>query len=873
MTATLSTLHRAQHVGFVQRVEVPFGMSIEDIALKTHATLENLTAWVRAPEGHTTEWLEVPRAMWGWIKPKVADAIMFGFRPGNNNILRSVFAIAATVIAAVIAPYLTPIIGTLGAALVTTAITVGAALAANALFPAEAPQVLAGSGSAQQGGFGQDKSSTFRNVDSDSNVLAKEGYLPLVIGKRRLSVPEIAQVRPFLQDGIQSIDRLFALSGAHKLSDIQVDGTPVGDLDSVTTQIIEGFESDPTDTFITKVSNLQSVGEALSSFALDGTSLVDQDTPANSEPRWTRFTTASDNKLEEISIRLRVDSLIKSDSASANVRIPLRLRFRPKGSTGAWTNFPEIHMVGRTTQTVLQEIRIRWDSEFGSSSAVGDVSHEFFYSVPAATSGTLSSGSTGAQWTSDVAFTSSTVRAGRDGVRITMDQDTFAKQEYEFEFKRGAAIDQSGFNAGGYSISGTVHSFFEAYSSGGWRIHSDQSVFPARLTVEFALSLIDRKPCQKPGTCLFALRSVGQSVRNTTTMSERYVWDWDGSGWNTLTTTENPATHFRQLLHDYLTYHGIDTDLIANDEFVAWRAECIAKGYKVSAVLAGETITDAWDQIAAAGFARKKLSDVFGIDWFRDRSNERPVQVFSPRDSTISLEWNHKPQPIGIRAKYQNERLGYRDDELQVSNPIYASERGYDVRTYRSIADPNLAEMRAFFDLLQAQYQTRRVYMIDAALKSMTCDRGNLIGVVTDLVDDSSSGTRISNVLSNTTFEIDQVLPPTPTESLFDSNDLFAEGNLFDVGLQSIALIPTPTGTQEVTVVGVQGRTIRVSPAIDIDDPQDLKGSHIIIGPRERLMRRVIVGEVVRGQEERATLVCVDEAPEIYEQMNARYWQ
>lgn len=870
MTATLSTLHRAQHVGFVQRLEVPVGMSIEDIALKAHATLENLTAWVRAPDGHTSEWIEVPRAMWSWIKPKVADAVMFGFRPGNNNILRSVFAIAATIIATVVAPYLAPIIGTFGAALVSTAITVGAALAANALFPAEAPTLAA---AGQSPAFGQDKSSTFRNVDSDSNILAKEGYLPMVFGKRRLSLTEIAQPRPFLQDGIQSIDRLFALDGAHKISDIQIDGSPVGDLDSVTTQIIEGFEADPTDTFITKISNLQSIGEALSSFALDGTSLVDQDTPANSKPRWTRFSTASDSKLEEITIRLRVESLFKSDSASGNVRLPARLRFRPKGSTGAWTNLPEVHMVGRTTQTVLQEIRIRWDSEFGSSAAVGDISHEFFYTVPAATSGTLSSGATGAQWTADAAFTSDTVRAGRDGIRVTLNEDTFSKQEYEFEIKRGAVINQSDFSTSNYTISGTVHSFFEAYSSGGWRIHAEQGVYPARLTADFALALVDRKPCQKPGTCLIALRSVGQSVRNVTALCERYVNDWDGAGWNTLTVSENPATHFRQLTHDYLTYHGINTDLIPSDEFVAWRAEAIARGYKVSAVAGGETIADVWDQIAAAGFARKKLSDIFGIDWFRDRSGDRPVQVFSPRNASISFEWNHRPQPLGIRSKFQNEDTGYRDDELQVSNPIYASERGYDVRTYRSIADPDLAEMRAFFDLLQAQYQTRRVYMVETALEGMMCDRGDLIGIVSDLVDDSSSGTRISSVLSNTTFEIDQILPPVPTENLFSSDDLFAEGNLFDIGLRSIALIPTPTGTQEVTVVGVQGRTIRVSPAIDIADPQDLKGSHIIIGTRERLMRRVIVGEVVRGQEERATLVCVDEAPEIYEQMSVRYYQ
>lgn len=859
MTA-ITALHRSPHIGHVQRVPVPYGASVQDIAEQFHASMDGLTAWVRNPDGSGAEWTELPRSLWRHVRPKISGVVQFAYRLHNSDVLRSAFTLAATVVASIVAPYLAPIIGTLGATLVGTAITVGASLAAQALFPAESPQATA---------LGKNESRSFANVDSDSNVLAKDAYLSVVMGTRRISPAELAQPRPFLQDGIQSIDRIFALDGHHQVTDLQVDGTPVTDYEGLTTQIVTGAETDPTETFISKVSRVENVSETLSSFSLDEEQLVDQDTPANSEPRWVRFTTATDDKLEEITVRLRFDGMVKTDSATDQVRVPLRVRFRPKGSTGAWTNLPEVHVVGRTTQTTLQEIRLRWDSDFGSSSAVGDLAYSFISSVPAATSGSLSEG-TGSQW---LAASGMTLTAGRDGVRVALDEAVHAKQEYEFEIKRGAAIRDAGFVPSTYMISGIVHSFFYAYSSGGWRVHEAQGNYTARVSVDYAISLINRTPCSRPGTCLIGLRSVGQSVRNVTCLAQRYVYDWDGSGWKTLTTSENPAVHFRQILSDFLTYQGIDTALIADDEFVAWRAECIARGYKVSAVFAGEPLADVLDQIATAGFARKKLSDIFGIDWFRDRSADRPVQTFSPRNARIGLEWNHRPQPLGVRASFQNADLGYRDDEIQVSNPVYASERGYEVRVYGSIADPALVEQRAFFDLLQAQYQTRRVYMVETAIEGMVCDRGDLVGIVTDLIDDSNSGARITGVHSSTTFDIDQIIPAQGTTSLFTSSDLYSESDLFTTGAQTIALISTPTGTQEVMIAAANGRTIRVSPAITIDDPEDLMGAHITLGPRDRFMRRAIVGEVVRGNEERATLVCVDEAPEIFQAMQARYWQ
>lgn len=863
MNSSVNTQHYTAGLGVSQNVEVPFGWTIEQIAIAYHGCLDHVTAWVKGSGG---EWIEVSRNQWSRIKPKISGVVRFGYRV-HGSIVRSLISIVATVVAAVVAPFLLPVLGTIGTALATSAIAIGGAALASALFPAN-------TGLADNS-FGKSnaQSNTYKDVSSDQNILAKEASLPLVVGARRLSCPELAQPLPTLVNGTQSITRLFALEGPHKISDIQVDGTPVDDFDNITTEVIEGFEADPTQTFVDKISNLQPVQEVLSSFILDDTSLVDQDEPSNSEPSWIRVVMAADTRMEEMSLRLRVSGIYKTNTAGAKIRVPLRIRMREKGSLDEWINLPEIHIIGDSTDTILQDIRFRWDANFGTSSEIGSLSYGFFYTVPEVTSGVLSDGSTGPQWEASSFFASDKISAGRDGVRITISEEDIPKVPYEFEIIRGSAFRKSAFDAAGYSNGGEVYSFFLAHNAGGWRAQQGQGNYPVSISVDFGLVIADKQPCQRPKTCLIALQALGQSVSNVTVLAQRYVYDWDGTGWNFLTTSDNPATHYHHMLCEYLKHHNIDVDLIDNDAFVAWRQECIDRGYCVSDVFSGESLSECLSRIATAGLARLVFSDRFSIDYFRDRSSEMVVQTFSPRNSSVSVEWSNASKPSGIRASFQNADDSFIDDEIEVPNTFYTSLNGYDVAEYASISDPLMVETRAFFDILQSQFQSRRVYLIDADIEGIVCSRGDLIGLVTDLVDDNSSGMRIGKVHSNTLFEIDQVIPPASTSSIFESDDLFSESNLFTSGLQSVALISTPTGTQEVDVTDVDGRMIRVEPAVEIDDAQELRGAHIVIGPRNKIARRVIVSEVQPTNEERATLICLDEAPEIFEHMEARYFQ
>lgn len=885
---TVQSILYAQDVGFTQHLTMPLGSTVEEIACVSHSRLDNVRAFVRAPEACAEEWIELPRHMWRHVRPKVDGAVMFGYRL-HGDWIKSAFAIAATIAISLAVPFIGSLVGGgifggIVGGLAGAALGIGATLAIDALFPSQQAQL---SGSSGIGGAGavqsapQERARQFSNVESGRNVLAKESYLPIVVGERRLLPPEIAQPHYFLEDGQQTISRIFALDGHHSITDIQVDRAPVSDYSNITTQVRDGAEATSVSTFITKITAPTGISDTLTTFSLDAVTLVDQVTPANSEPTWVRFTTVSDSKLEEITLRLQLDSFIKTDSATENIRVPVRIRLRPKGSEGEWINLPEIHFVGRDVSTSLKELRFRWDGIFGDDEPGGAVQYEFFQRVPPVVAFDISTYETGDQWQADASFVSGSglrdvanVQGRRNGIRFTLDPDVFARTEYEWEVKRGIAVSRDELNNANYQIETAVNSLFHArFVSASWQVPIDQGSYVGRVTVQQATSVVNRQPCQRPNVALIALKAKGQSVRNVTALASRFVHDWDGAGWNTLTTTSNPATHYREVLFDYLSYHGIDTDLIVEDQFVAWRQECIDRGYEVSAVFSGASVRDVLDSIATAGYARPRVSDQFGIDWFRDRSFERPVQTFSPRNASISLEYVMGEKPVGVRANFQNADRDYADDEMQINNPFYSNFVGYEVRTYAAIAKPDLVRQRATFDMLQSYYQGRRAIIIDCPIEGLICDRGDLVGVVTDLMDDSHSGARVRKAIDATTFTYDQDIPTESTTSLFGVPDIFDPANIFTVGEQSVVLMSTPSGTEMRTIVAAEftadGSVIRVNEPFS---STDISGAHFVLGPVSRFMTRCIVSEVRRQGQERAQLVLVDEAPEIHAAMQKMFF-
>lgn len=867
----------AQDVGIGQKNKVPFGLTVLEMAQVFYKDLDNLTAWIKAPVGASVEWFEVPRAVWGRLRPKIDGVLQFGYRL-RNDAIKDVFSIVATVVVAVVAPVLAVSLGPILGAVATAALTAGVSLLSQTLFPVGGANQGLGVSIGTGANEGKNESRNFINVESGNNVLAKESYLPIVAGLRRVSLPEIAQPRAFLDpaSGIQTLHRVFALYGQHSITDVQVDGVPVEGNDSFEVEIVDGAEDGPTETFINKISFSEDISAELANFSLNETVLVDQDTPENSQPRWERFKTRFDDRVEAINIRLGFSSMIRSTEAGVSVRVPIRMRLRPLGSQDDWTNLPEMHFIGNRSDTALQEITIRWDNNFGIADQTGDISHQFFQNVPPVTAGPLASGTTGDQWQAHPQFVNGSglrdvtnISGGRNGLRVQLDPTQTPKAAYEIEIIRGYATDQDDLTLSTYVFSSAVHSFFEGYSvSAGWSVVTDQSDFLARVQLVFATTLINRKPCQRPNTALLAIESKGQSVKNVTALCGAMVPDWNGAEWAGAVVTKNPASHYRRFLIDHYERSGTSTALVENETIEAFHDECAAQGYEVSGVFAGPTAADTISAVAEAGFALPAVDVGIGVDWFRDRSADKPAQTFSPRNSSIKLDYYNGIRPSGIRAKFQNENNNFVDDEIEVNNPFYTSFGVYEVQEYATISNPELVRRRAFFDMLQLDRQSRRAWMVETAIEGLVCKKGDMVGVVTDLLDDASFGARVTEVINDNVFRIDQEIPLVSTKSIYSTANVFGESDVFKVGEQSVIFITTPSGVHESSIIAVEGDLIRIADGLGT---LDFNGAHLTIGPVSNFLKRCIVREITALDDENARLVLVDEAPEIFEGMEAKF--
>ncbi|ADJ24757.1 hypothetical protein Hden_2962 [Hyphomicrobium denitrificans ATCC 51888] len=854
-----------------QPLPVPCGASLADIVEDCYGTVDGIAAWVQEPDG---SWRRVPAELWSQVRPRRSGCVRFTYRPSGGK-GGNIFGVIAAIALAIVAPYIGGYIAgtllgltgttlTIASGAIGAGVAIGGSIALTKLFPPD---------SANFGRQSVKESNAYQSVSSDGNVLAKSAYLPLVVGRRRISPPDIMRPRSYIEDGIETIDRCLAFYGRHALTDVWVDGTPADGVQSLTIEIKDGSEAAGVYTFIDEISAPIAISEELSTFKANATKLEDAETPSNSEPRWHAFSTPAHEKLEEIAIRIRVDGFATSASATQKLRIPIRIRFRIKG-TEEWNNLPEMHVIGRSTSTIVRDVRLRWDEDFGAPDIDGELEWQFWQEVPASGKD-LSDGNSGKQWEGHPWFDGGVpltsvnhITAQRFGIRAFLDESVFPKGEFEFQVMRGLALNNDALDTA-YKISGTVYSLFVSYDAANvWTIPVDQGGFLARVTPLQATSIATRHPTEWPETAIVALKSKGNSVRNVTVLASRYVLDWDGSAWAAPTPDcANPATHYRQLLHDFLTFYGVDTSLIDDAAFVAWRQECIDQGYECSAVFAGDTVGNTLDAIATAGFARPRLSDGFGIDYFRDRTNDVPVQTFSHRNGEeISFSIVLPERPSGYRVSYQNQDNQWRDDEVEVSLDNASDIQSLESVQYKAIAKTSLVRRRAYFDLLQTDLR-RRQWIVQTSVEGIVCERGDLVSVVTDLFDDKSHGARIRQVIDATHLAIDQVIPGVdPGPDIGD--DPTVEQIFTTAGDRSVAFIHTPSGIVQREIVNILESVIEIDEALP---EADVVGAHINITTLSNARHRCFVVDIDRSQDERAKLTLVDEMPEINQIMRAKF--
>ena len=892
MTASFDAVYRDPFVlGSPTVTRYPVGTSIEAMVVN-HPSVPK---WFATGGEVRIDGVLVPRPLWASIKPKApANVTLHAPIQGGSGGRKQIGALVATlaltvatqgILSGAIAGGLTGATATATTTL-ATGLAAGTALAGSLLIAAvfQPPSRVNGS----QSGIDRDKNGA---ASVQGNLLEANAPLPRVIGTRKVFPPLAAQPFAFYDGDDEVVEAVFVLAGPHKIEDIRLDDVLIEDAEDVEIEVREGWTDDIPVTFAQRqVVNSESSIELSTHRTLDDKK--DRIESPEDVPVFHPFVIRDGVDFANMQIELP-QGLSVDGNDTISMFVPFRLRIRKKGDV-SWRNMPELHYSSpaliQTRTTIRFEFRDEpqpFDPTFGLGGWIearrSTVAQTDTPGFPAWVADTyFSSGISGdAEYMSGQVTTTSGVRnvtLSREMATFHLDRAEFTAGEYEVEVKRGLALRRSDYSASAYTYKGAVRDFFQ------YRGDADGLILPMsrsnvidNIVVIRVASVWEDDPVKRPGFAKIAVRARNRAVSNLSAVASGYVKDWDGSSWVTWTTTSNPAPHYNDVLRGQFNLDPVPESIVDNDSLVEWRTACAAAGHEVNHVAEGDRIDDLLRIIAGVGFARPYNAEVWGVVRDSDRTAEPPIQIFTPRNSA-GFKWTKAfgRRAAGLRVNYQTER----DDQIVVFLDEVDESRLEQI-TYEGITDPAKAAERALYDLGQAKYRST-FYEFVAPAESIVCRRGSLIGAQHDTIYHRAGSGRILEVIASdgnvTGVRIDGDVEVMSTAGMNAVTDMSAVANMSDVGVKTAAAIRNTDGTITVhplsNVTGLTDTLVFETPVVNattaggpFDEgvvPLIDHGCVVAVGPRSQEFRRMIVFSITPRPDHSATIVAVDEAPQLW---------
>lgn len=861
----------------------------------------------------------VPRHLWAHVRPKPKRAeievmVTLHIRPSggglggsggssggsSKNILTTVAAIAVVAAAAFVSGgALVPLLGagfaagTTGATVAAAAVSLGGALLVSALSPPPTAQAAdAGSTLGSQAGADPD-----RGVASLSGNLLRAGApVPRVVGTHRVFPPLLAPPLIETVGDEEYAEAVFGLAGPHQLQDLRMGSIPINEMDEVDVEISEGLPGSVLPSLVNRQSHTEEIQLEVTAHKVqtNGTSLEDQTLPDASLPRWHRLVTR--DSPDEFWIRLQWPRGLFDENQSTALGLPMRLRMRLRGDE-AWINLPEVHFQHRRLAALQRMIKIRWaTAPTVPPTPTGGAGFYLAYivvpgqsAVSPATSGWTAdahfdANSGGPHYVDSTNVSTSDVRNLElypDHVEIFMDPGT--NGVWEVEIILGMPYEAaSNFTASTYTINSVVYDLFGYYLSGSTaRINQNVSDNSYATVLPSVSSVWNEHPVQSPDFSVIAMRVYNRQLSELSVLASGYVNIWDGSTWETLSVSSNPADWFRDILCGPLAAESLPLDLLDEANILAWRAHCETQGYEVNAVVEGRSASEALQMVAACGYARPRQSENWGVIIDRDRSEESPVQMFSPRNMQgFRWEKGFARLPDGLTVSFRNSGRDYEGDEIIVLDPEQDSGGvRLESITYDGLVTEEEATARALFDMAQGRHRMA-FYYGRADVENIICRRGDLVAVQHDTIDRRAGFARIKAVETDggspellTAIVLDGSVPhvldnyylPEEDESSFylaeDDSSLFYQDPEYGVAIQA------SDGSQFVKqVTGDEDDETFLEFVTPFEDADGLivPGAHVVTGALGREYSRKIIFNIEPREDLTADLTFVDEAPEIF---------
>lgn len=723
------------------------------------------------------------------------------------------------------------------------------------------------------------------NASAEGNVLEPNGSVVRVIGERKVFPPFACEPFTYFDGPDEVVEATYILAGPHRITDVRVGAASVEDA-GIEFEVREGWPGDIPLTIPRKQSFTESPQDELRGHIVSDSDnrTIDDTVGGASQALPQIYVVGTRTEPDEHQLQIAFpQGLFKQDNTSADPilrRVPMRLRMRRRGDVD-WINLPELHFQAANIGLIRATIRLQWvDEAVNSPGAAGSEGWvEARRSCAAQTVAPTSD-----QYEADAYFGSSgdahltAGNIGTTGVQfvsmdrytclIQLDKADFPPGLWEIEIKRGASFNPANYSAAAYTVSGVVWNFYGVQGTPGQIVEERGNVSDSVVLLR-SVSIWNEHPLPTSDFAALAIRARNRKVDRLSCLAGGYVLDWDGTAWQEWTVTSNPAPHYRDIFVGRLNVDAIEPGDLDEDSILDWRQHCIDMGYTCNALIQGSTVQEAAQIVAACGYATPRLSEKWGVAIDYDRSAESPIQIFTPLNSS-SYSWTKAfaRVPDGFRVTFDDAARDYQTDQELVLRPGNTWDTSKIEQTrYEGLTDRSDVIARATYDQSIPIYRSC-FHTFDAPAESIICQKGDLIGLAHETIDETIGFARIIDVTFDgsgdvTSIVVDSGLPEFGEDGFDDITDMGLVEDMGMIGAASGIAIRRTDGTVLTAAVTVSGTTVTFTA------PQDAAGIEpgclLSFGRLGMEFIRLVVYSVKpKDQDFTATITAVDEAPELF---------
>ena len=714
------------------------------------------------------------------------------------------------------------------------------------------------------------------------NVLPLNEQIPAVAGKIRAPLALLAPSYVEISNNDKIANVLVGMQGRTMIEDIEINDTPIANFGGdATVEILEGKPSDPAPTLFTRIVLQENLNEPLGEWEVktsDYVTLVNDDNPSTSRPSY--HFARSRNAPDEFWFHFVLPRGMPQPPGRTSSSTALTIEARLEG-TDVWRKLPYIAIAFDDQQSSHQfAVKLIFSGD-PTIVAFTDEPWDLVAAVATLAPATLGDDLGNFEWNGDLYFgTSVSVTADhtalfQDRIEFYLDPDDatnpWPKGEYEFRIQKGYTHSNklTANRASHHNLSRLP----TVAQVGG---NAAYNFTVGNMVLESITNVWNEAPVTAPDMARVAIRARNIQISKITALMTGYSEVWNGSDWNAVADSGNPATWYRRAMTDKYLARPLPASLVDDAELATWFADNAAKGYRFNAVLqGGTTVEDVLQRTATAGHAKVFRGSLWSVWRDHDRTADLPTQILTPMNSRgLEVGFQFEDTPDALRIKFLNQDDNYREKELLIDRNGNEVSEGTIIEATdgEALGKTSIDEIKTWGRyLLQQRILRANAYSITVGLRSLHTKRGDLIGVTHDLLSTKFGFARATEIIAQggtvTGMRLNNELRfvGAATNDIFAISHIYAPAHIFAVNSRFGVVIELSDGstiTKEINEFTHTDLVTFKTPFAAL--PGLVDGVMVGSGILDTETRRFLVGDVQPASDKTARLTLVDEASSIH---------